>query len=202
MYRAVTLAVLNQGVDPFDTEKVVAVVEAITLVQSTQPHHPVTTLNGQDVTTEIRSPEVSAAVSAVSAIAEVRKRLTAQQQEIIADAIAQAGGIVVEGRDIGRSVTPQAGLKIFMTADAEIRALRRAKEKSDIPEADFIAAIQAAMHKRDTFDSTRGINPLGLAPDAVQIDTTTLDLDSTLDAVLALVAQRGMRVPTQPSGTQ
>ncbi|RKT53538.1 (d)CMP kinase [Saccharothrix australiensis] len=194
MYRAVTLAVLRAGVDPTDAEGVAAVARAAGLAQGDDPEHSTTTLAGVDVGADIRGPEVTCAVSPVSAVPSVRELLVAHQRAIIAAALEQAGGIVVEGRDIGTVVVPDAALKVYLTADAEARAQRRAKQDSDSGRAATVDATLADVRRRDAYDSTRAVSPLRPAEDAVELDTTSLDLAGTLAALLELVERRGLRV--------
>ncbi|MFI9011742.1 (d)CMP kinase [Actinosynnema sp. NPDC053489] len=198
MYRAVTLAVLRAGVDPTDEARVAEVAAAALVVQGTDPDRSTTSLDGDDVGAEIRGPEVTLAVSPVSAVPAVRARLVAEQRRIIAEALEGTGGIVVEGRDIGTAVVPDAPLKVYLTADAEARALRRAKQDSASGRESTLDATLADVQRRDAYDSTRAVSPLRAAPDAVVLDTTSLDLPGTLAALLELVDARGLLA--QPSG--
>jgi cytidylate kinase len=175
MYRAVTLAVLRAGIDPTDASAVGEVTATATLELSTDPHQPATWLDGQRVDAEIRSDEVTAAVSAVSAVAIVRQRLVAQQRELIA-----AGSIVVEGRDIGTVVWPQARPKVYLTAQAQVRAQRRAAELA----TDQVTDVAAAITRRDAYDSTRSTSPLTRAEDAVELDTTYLSIDEVVQRLV------------------
>ncbi|PRY30903.1 (d)CMP kinase [Umezawaea tangerina] len=190
MYRAVTLAVLRAGVDPLDTERVISIARACRLELGTDPQHATTTLDGQDVGTEIRGADVTLAVSPVSAVREVRELLVAEQRRIIAE----ADGIVVEGRDIGTVVSPDADLKVYLTASAEARAQRRTRQDTAAGRVVTVDATLADVQRRDTYDSTRAVSPLRPADDAVEVDTTSLDLVGTVDALLDLVDERGLRV--------
>ncbi|MEU7528046.1 (d)CMP kinase [Saccharothrix sp. NPDC042600] len=194
MYRAITLAVLRAGVEPTDTERVVEVARAAKLTQTSDPDASRTLLDGQDVGAEIRGPEVTLAVSPVSAVAEVRELLVEHQRAIIADALATAGGIVVEGRDIGTVVAPRAELKVYLTADARARAQRRTKQDTASGRAATVDAVLADVRRRDAYDSSRSVSPLRPAEDAVELDTTPLDLPGVVAALLDLVEQRGLRV--------
>lgn len=178
MYRAAAWAVLDRGIDPQDADAVAATVAAATISSGTDPAAPTIAVDGRRVDAEIRGPEVSGAVSAVSAVADVRRRLVAQQQAIIGD-----GGIVVEGRDIGTVVAPQAPVKIYLTASGEARAQRRSAELS----AD-VAQTLADLNRRDKLDSTRAVDPLQRAGDAHEIDSTDLGIDDVVTAVLGLCA--------------
>ncbi|ATE53242.1 (d)CMP kinase [Actinosynnema pretiosum] len=193
MYRAVALAVLRAGVDPHDPVAVTGTARRALLVQSTDPANSTTRLDGVDVGAEIRGPEVTLAVSPVSATGGVRELLVAEQRRIIAEAVEQAGGIVVEGRDIGTVVAPDAPLKVYLTADAEARARRRTKQDNDSGRATTVERTLADVTRRDDYDSTRQVSPLRPAADAVELDTTPLDLAGTLDALLAMVEERGLR---------
>ncbi|WP_439664668.1 (d)CMP kinase [Lentzea sp. HUAS TT2] len=194
MYRAVALAVLRAGVDPSDEVKVSAVVDDAVLVVGTDPQKPGITLDGDDVSSEIRGPEVSLAVSPVSATRHVRELLVAQQRAIIADAVDHVGGIVVEGRDIGTVVSPDAPLKVYLTASADARAARRTKQDSAAGRQSTVDAALADVQRRDKYDSSRAVSPLRAAGDAVELDNTDLDLAGTIAALLELVERRGLRV--------
>jgi GTPase len=185
IYRALTWAVLDRGVDSEDVEGVLAVAGAAEIRVSTDPQTQAVSVDERDVAAAIRGPAVTRAVSAVSAIPQVRERLVALQRALIG-----AGGIVVEGRDIGTVVSPDAAVKIFLTASAETRAARRSAD-ADIAGGDSdVGAVKADLARRDTLDSTRATSPLAMAPDAVPLDSTTMDEDAVVARVLDLVAQR------------
>ncbi|WP_067129052.1 (d)CMP kinase [Microtetraspora malaysiensis] len=185
MYRAVTWWMLQQGVDLADADAMAGRAGDPRLVMSTDPDAPGVTVDGVDVNGPIREAAVTGAVSAVSAVPEVRARLVALQREIIAGALA-SGGIVVEGRDIGTVVAPDAAVKVFLTASAEARAARRTAELNGTT----VAAQKVEMARRDRLDSTRRADPLAKAADAVELDTTPLDLDEVIAEVLRLVKER------------
>jgi CMP/dCMP kinase len=178
MYRAATWAVLQAGVDLGDQETVVKVVGDIDIFVGTEPTVPVVRVNGTGVEQEIRGNDVTAAVSAVSAIPGVRQVLVARQKEIIA----AAGRIVVEGRDIGTVVAPEAILKVYLTASATERARRRSAEN-----ASDHAATQADLARRDHLDSTRAADPLMRAEDAIVIDSTEMDIDQVVSYLREMV---------------
>lgn len=178
MYRAMAWWMLQHDVDIYDSEAVGARATAPVLESGTDPLHPTITLDGVDVSAEIRSDVVNAAVSPVSTVAAVRARLVDLQRAIIG-----AGGIVVEGRDIGSVVWPQAELKVFLTADPTARAARRAAEAGT---AD-VAATQESLLNRDRIDSLRAVAPLTMPDGAIHIDTTELTLDEVVDLVVGLV---------------
>src|SRR3954468_2176358 len=172
MYRAVTYAVLRDNVDLSDADKIAAVAEGVELIIGTDPAAPHISVDGIGVDREIRGPEVTRAVSAVSAVPAVRALLVASQRAIIAE----ADRIVVEGRDIGTVVAPDADLKVYLTADAEERARRRSSEN-----AASQAATAADLARRDRLDSTRAADPLRQADDAVVLDTTSLGIDEVVE---------------------
>jgi cytidylate kinase len=178
MYRAVTWAVLQAGIDPGDAEAVAKVAADAHLASGTDPANPAIRLDGVGVDTEIRSREVTAVVSAVAAVPTVRRLLVAQQREIIA----AAGSVVVEGRDIGTVVAPDARLKVYLTASADARAHRRSSEAAADPEA---TAVDLA--RRDRLDSTRATDPLVKAADAVELDTTGMTIDEVVTRLRALL---------------
>jgi cytidylate kinase len=179
MYRAVTWAVLRSGVDPTDPDGVAKVASEMELEIGTNPTVPHILADGYDVSADIRGPEVTAQVSAVAAVPAVRQRLVAQQREVIAT----ASRIVVEGRDIGTVVVPDAELKVYLTASADARARRRSAE--DASDVDSTAADLA---RRDRFDSTRAVDPLQQAPDALILDTTEMGIDEVVTYLRSLVS--------------
>jgi len=192
MYRVITLAVLRAGVEPGDADAVTAVARKAVYTIGTSPERPAITLDGQDVAAEIRGPEVSHAVSPVSAVPAVRELLVARQREIIDEVLGETGGIVVEGRDIGTVVAPDSPLKVFLTASAEIRAARRGAQDTaagrEVTHADTLAAV----NRRDRLDSGRAASPLRPAEDAVHLDTSELEIDQVLVALAELASRRGL----------
>ncbi|WP_344938786.1 (d)CMP kinase [Sphaerisporangium flaviroseum] len=181
MYRAITWWMLRHGVDLGDPAAIGARVAEPVLVIGTDPEAPGVTVDGSDVSAEIRTREVTSAVSAVSAVPEVRGRLVGEQRAIIGD-----GDIVVEGRDIGTVVAPGAPVKVYLTASPEARARRRTAELSGTT----VEAQQIEMARRDTLDSTRKADPLVMAADAIELDTTELTLEEVVSEVLRLVKER------------
>ena len=194
MYRAVTLAVLRAGLegsDPGAEAIAVAAVDDVTSI--TDPVKPAILLGGDDVESEIRGPEVTGAVSAVSALPAVRSALVERQRKLIAEALAAGGGgIVVEGRDIGSVVVPDAPLKVYLTASEEIRAARRGSQDRKAGRNGDLAVVLADVRRRDQLDSTRKTSPLHAAPDALVVDTDELSVDAVLTELLRLVEQRGL----------
>jgi cytidylate kinase len=185
MYRAVTWWMLQQKVDLADPQAIAARSGEPSLIMSTDPDAPGVSVDGVDVNGPIRGPEVTGAVSAVSAVPEVRRRLVTLQQEIIAESL-PAGGIVVEGRDIGTVVAPDAPVKVYLTASADARAQRRTAELTGTT----VETQKAEMARRDTLDSTRKADPLAAAADAIELDTTPLTLDDVIAEVLRFVKER------------
>lgn len=188
MYRAAALGVLRAGADPADPGAVDQVVTRLRIEVGTDPDTPTVLLDGADVAGEIRGPVVTTAVSPVSATPEVRSVLVTAQRRIIHEAITAGRGIVVEGRDIGTVVWPDAPLKVFLTAAAAERAARRAAQDG----ARDVAEVQRAVERRDRFDSSRVASPLRVADDAVELDTTELDIDAVVSRLRELAVQRGM----------
>ncbi len=184
MYRALTWWLLERGVDPGDTGAVAGLAAEPVIGVSTDPQAPWTTVDGTDVSTAIRSREVTSAVSAVAAVPRVRAHLIALQRDIIARAL----GIVAEGRDIGTVVAPDAPVKVFLTADSAARASRRAAEASWSTRAD--------QDRRDRLDAAQSEK----AADAVVIDSTGLGLDEVVDTIVRLARERaGISFPRQKS---
>jgi len=178
MFRAMTWWMLRHDVDVHDPEAVAARCTEPEILSGTEAAGPSIVVDGVDVGTAIRTDEVNAAVSPVSAVPEVRRRLLELQRAVIGE-----GGIVVEGRDIGSVVWPQAEVKVFLSAEPSARAERRAAETGSID----VVATQESLLARDRIDSGRTTAPLTRADDAVQIDTTAYTLDEVVGQVVALV---------------
>ncbi|MFJ3520270.1 MULTISPECIES: (d)CMP kinase [unclassified Streptomyces] len=188
-YRAITWWMITNGVDTDDPQAVAIAAGKPTIVSGTDPAAPTITVDGLDAAGPIRTQEVTSRVSAVSAVPEVRTLITDLQRSIAAEAAQEADGIVVEGRDIGTTVLPDADLKVFLTASAEARAARRSGELRGKEAAD-LAATKEALIKRDAADSGRKTSPLAKAGDAVEVDTTELTLDQVIECVVTLVTER------------
>jgi cytidylate kinase len=184
MFRAMTWWMLEQGVDVDDAAAVAARVDEPVLESGTDPAAPTITVDGTDVAGPIRGAAVTTAVSAVSAVPEVRARLLVEQRAVIGE-----GDIVVEGRDIGTVVAPDADVKVYLTADPEARANRRTAELAGTT----VQATQADLIRRDRLDSGRATAPLAMAEDAVHLDTTPYTLAEVIDQVVALVEQATRR---------
>ncbi|MGY1812214.1 (d)CMP kinase [Blastococcus sp. SYSU D00820] len=181
MYRAATVAVLDAGADPEDAEMVARVVGAARIEVGTAADTEVVQVDGVDVAVRIRGAEVTRAVSAVSAVPAVRRQLVDQQRALVA----AADAVVVEGRDIGTVVLPEATCKIYLTAAPEARAQRRAAQLGVSDPAE-VAALAADLRRRDEYDSSRADSPLRPAADAVVVDSTDLDREAVVDRVVAL----------------
>jgi cytidylate kinase len=182
MYRAMTWWMLRHGVDVHDAGAVAARCGEPQLASGTDPLAPTITVDGEDVATAIRQPDVNAAVSPVSAVPQVRARLLDIQRAAI-DAALAGPGIVVEGRDIGSVVWPGAPVKVYLSAEASARATRRAAEEG----GSDVESTRESLLARDQIDTGRTVSPLVMAEGAVHIDTTAYSLDEVIDQVVALV---------------
>jgi cytidylate kinase len=197
MYRALTWWMLEHGVDVTDADAVVARGLGVRIEVGTNPAAPFTKVEGTDVTTQIRQREVSNAVSLVAAIPGIRRHLIAQQQAIIAQALAHSSGIVAEGRDIGTVVAPAASVKVFLTASEQARAERRTAElvagdvRAPDPAATEAAAVSADLtrreqEKRDRLDAPQSQR----AADAIEVDATELDAGDVIAVIVGLARSR------------
>jgi cytidylate kinase len=190
-FRAMTAWMLDHDVDLADPDAIAAHAQEPRLESGTDPAAPTITLDGVDVSARVRSQEVTDHVSAVASAPAIRQRLLEVQRSIIASAEA-GGGIVVEGRDIGSVVWPQAAVKLYLTADPSARAARRTAENG----AGTVEATQADLLRRDTIDSGRAVAPAVVPEGAVHLDTTPYTLDQVIDQVVALV--RAVVPPRRP----
>jgi cytidylate kinase len=189
MYRAVAFRALQTGVDTADGDAVAQIVASSPIEFTHAAKDPFPTgvrIAGMDVTAQIRTPEVDDAVSAVARLGVVREAMVAQQR-----ALGGADDIVVEGRDIGTVVFPDAELKVFLTASPEERARRRVAQQAESGIESDSAAVHDAIVRRDRADSTREISPLTPAEDAVAIDTTGLTFEESVDRVCEIALERG-----------
>ncbi|MGB9011913.1 MAG: (d)CMP kinase [Aeromicrobium sp.] len=182
MYRAMTWALLQAKVDLGDPEAIAAAAERVALRSGTDPSSPTIHVGDVDVSAPIRGDDVTAAVSPVAAVPRVRELLVALQRDIIE----AADAIVVEGRDIGSVVAPEADTKIYLVADPSARAARRAKETGAVD----TGATEAALARRDQIDSTRTVSPLLQADGAVVVDSTHLGLEEVIDVIVGIVESR------------
>jgi cytidylate kinase len=180
MFRAMTWWLLREGVDVRDVEAVSAVAGRPRIESGTDPLAPTITVDGTDVSVEIRGEDVTAAVSPVSAVPQVRALLLELQREVIGD-----GDIVVEGRDIGSVVWPEAEVKVYLSADPDARAVRRAAEQGGTD----VATTQQSLLERDRIDSGRATAPLTMVEGAVHVDSTHLTLPEVIDRIVALAEQ-------------
>ena len=177
-FRAVTRWMLDNDVDVTDHALVATLADRPVIASGTHPQDPTIAVDGVDVAVAIRSEEVTAAVSDVASVPEVRARLLGLQRSLIGD-----GGIVVEGRDIGSVVWPDAEVKVYLTADPAARAVRRTAENG----AGSVDATEADLIRRDAIDSGRATAPLTVPAGAVHIDTTPYTLQEVVDRVVSLV---------------
>ncbi len=176
MYRAITFAALRHGVDPADVEPVAALARQVDMDIG-----EVVMVDGVDASIEIRGPAVTQAVSLVANNPEVRTEMVSRQREWVH----KRGGGVLEGRDIGTVVFPDAQLKVYLTASPEVRARRRAKEVTDL---DY-ETVAADLVRRDTYDSQRENDPLRQADDATSLDTSNLSVEEIVDQLVAMLDQ-------------
>ena len=186
MYRAMTWWMLSQDMDIDDPEAMAARCDESVITLRDDPEEPRVFVDGVDVSAAIREGAVADAVSRVAAVPRVRERMVAQQRDLVAQARQAGLGVVMEGRDIGTVVLPEADLKVFLIADAHERASRRAREEAGDAEAEsaHLARTEANLRSRDALDSHRAVSPLQRASDAVLIDGTHLSLDAVVTAVI------------------
>jgi cytidylate kinase len=188
MYRAAALAVIESGVTTTDSERVAEVVERADINLEGDPDSLQVRLNGRDVSQEIRTEEVSHSASVISTIPEVRRSLVNRQRELGE----RAGGVVLDGRDIGTVVFPQADIKFFLTAAPEARAHRRYEEDRLKERDGSFEATLAEINTRDRRDSTRDDSPLAIADDAVVIDSTENLIEEVFDAMMKAMRERNL----------
>lgn len=188
MYRALTHLALERDVDPGDGEALEALLagDPIAIVPQPGGAPDRVLVDGDDVTDAIRHPRVSAAVSAVSAHAGVRRRMVDAQRRLAA-----GGDWVADGRDLGSVVWPDAEVKVFLTADAEVRAARRHEELRVRGLPDTMEQVLADVRRRDHLDSTRAVGPLRVAEGARVIDSSGLGIDQVVAAVVAMAREAG-----------
>lgn len=187
MYRALTLKALEHGVDLNGRPKLaeLARTSEVSLARQGGEVGQRVLLDGRDVTSEIRSPRVNQAVSFVARVPEVRQALVTMQRRL-----AEGGGVVMDGRDIGTVVLPDAEFKFFLTASLEERARRRAKDLAEQGYAGEVATVQREVAERDRLDSERAVSPLRPAAEAEVIDTTRLTAEEVATRILARVGGR------------
>jgi CMP/dCMP kinase len=190
MYRIVTLAVLRAGIDPAVQSAVGEAAAGVQLSVGHDPDEDRSYLDGEDVSSEIRGDEVTKAVSAVSSVPAVRTQLVELQRTLAGG----PGSVVVEGRDIGTVVLPDADVKIFLTASAKTRARRRNDQNVAAGLPDDYAGVLADVRRRDHLDSTRAVSPLRAASDALVVDTSEMTESEVIAHLLRLVQQRSEAV--------
>lgn len=201
MYRVATLHVLKAGIDPADPAAAEAIIEAtsqLPLQVNEDPQSTEVLLDGEDVSADIRGPEVTAHVSAVAAIPEVRTNLVQLQRDLAA----AAGRCVVEGRDIGTVVLPDAPVKVYMTASAEVRAQRRFDQDTAAGREVTFEAVLADVQRRDEADSTRETSPLRPAEDATILDTGEMSIDEVIEAIAGLIEESDLDSAIPADGTE
>ncbi|MBR3098666.1 MAG: (d)CMP kinase [Clostridia bacterium] len=182
MYRALGLTALRRGIDVGDEKKITELCEALQFGVKYGQNGQRTLVEGEDVTGLIRTPEVSMAASTVSRYADVRRRMVRLQQELAAQT-----DMVLDGRDICTTVLPNATAKIYLTASAEERARRRYKEMAEKGMPDTYEQVLEDLKKRDEQDMNRPVEPLRKAEDAVEVDSTGLSFDETVETILRIV---------------
>jgi len=182
LYRALALKIDREGVSPDDPDAVESAAVATALDLSGSPDHAHVFLDGEDVSREIRTPAVSELASRLAAQPKVRRRLVEIQRDLRA-----RGPLVGEGRDLGTVVFPDAEVKIFLDADLDTRARRRARELQDRGIAATLEQVRSDLERRDARDRTRADSPLRPPDDAVVVDTTGMDVEAQVEAVLRVV---------------
>lgn len=185
LYRAVAWKVREAGVDSSDAAAVAALLPETKVALEYRPERPLVSVDGRDVTEEIRTPEISRLASLVSAIPAVREWLLPVQRDIGA-----AGGIVAEGRDLGTRIFPQAQAKFFLDADVATRAARRHHDLAGVGQASRLEETRREIEARDRQDRTRELAPLVPAPDAVRIDSSALTVEQVVDRLLDVIATK------------
>lgn len=196
MYRALTLAALEQGV-PMTDQALAALLDRITIELRHTTEGQRTFLNGRDVSERIRHHDITAHVSHVSSFPSVRNAMVRLQQEL-----GRAGGVVMDGRDIGTVVFPNAEVKVFMTADLDTRALRRWKELRATDPTVTVEDVKQQLEQRDALDSSRAYNPLQQAENAFVLDTTNLSVEEQVEQILRYIRRRmqdQFHIPPVPS---
>jgi cytidylate kinase len=178
MYRAVAWKALAEGISPDEEEAVTAVSKNADLIMRDGR----VIIDGHDVTTAIRTPEIDRAAAAVARLPRVRTELVARQRRLGA-----GGGVVMEGRDIGSVVFPRADVKIYLDAQPQERARRRAADPAHTGGRSGLSGVQSDLAARDQIDATRAVAPLAMAPDACYIDTTNMSIGDVVGKVMQLV---------------
>lgn len=185
LYRAVAWKVQAAGVAPSDAQAVAALLPSTLVTMEYRPERPVVFVDGQDVTEDIRRPEISRLASVVSAHPAVREWLLPVQRQIGA-----SGGIVTEGRDLGTRIFPQAQAKFFLEADVDVRAARRHQELTGAGHSAGLSQTKQEIEARDAQDRSRELAPLIPAEDAIRIDTSALSVEQVVEKLLAVIATK------------
>ncbi len=185
LYRAVAWKVREAGVNPSDAAAVAGLLPTTKVALEYRPDRPLVSVDGRDVTEEIRKPEISRLASLVSAIPAVREWLLPVQRQI-----GVAGGIVAEGRDLGTRIFPQAQAKFFLDADVATRAARRHHDLAEAGQASRLEETRQEIETRDRQDRTRELAPLVPAPDAVRVDSSALTVEQVVDRLLDVIATK------------
>lgn len=188
MYRALTYKALQNGIDPNNEEALFDLLMATEIALQNNPEGQDVLVDGKIVSKEVRTPEVTKNVSAVSQHKTVREEMVKRQQKM-----AENGGVVMDGRDIGTQVMPDADLKIFMLASVEERAKRRYDENILKGFSSNLEELQKEIAARDKFDSEREVSPLKKASDALELDTTSMTIDDVVAAIMKLAEEKGAR---------
>ncbi len=195
MYRAIGLGLLRKGIDREDEKAVSASLDDIQVSITHESGEQRVWLNGEDVTRPIRSEEVGNMTSRISSYKAVREKLLALQRELAA-----AHDVLMDGRDIGTCILPRADLKIFLTADAGVRARRRYLELTDRGISCNIEEIERDIRQRDLRDMTRAIAPLKKAEDAVEVDTSHMTIQEVADTIIRMAKEKMMDASSQDTG--
>lgn len=190
MYRAAAWWMLRNSVDIAVASAIASAAESFEIHSTTDPNAPAISVDGTDVSEAIREADVTGAVSAVSAVPAIRERLVQLQRGAVRDACALSNGIVVEGRDIGTVVLPDADIKIYLVADPAARAARRAEQDELEGRAADVANVEEALRARDRADSSRDASPLTKAPDAFEVDATFMNLAQVIDSISDLIVEQ------------
>jgi cytidylate kinase len=187
LYRLVAIAAMDAGIDPANHEGLTRVAQNLECAFVRQDGESIPMLAGKDVSSRIRSEQVSKAASQVAAVPRVRQAIVGRQREFV-----KAPGLVADGRDMGTVIFPDAPLKIFLTANVEERAQRRYKQLKEKGESVNLSRLFREIEARDARDMTRQVAPLKPAEDAVRIDSTEYSIQEVLDMIMDLVKARGL----------
>lgn len=185
MFRCVTLAMLRENISIEENEKIKRLLQEIQIDLQEENGEQVVLLNGEDVTSQIRTKQINEFISAVSQIEQVRSKLLDLQRKI-----AQGQNVVMEGRDIGTTVFPNANVKIYLDASSEERARRRVKQNEEKGIQMSYEEVLESVKRRDMLDSTRKISPLKKADDAILVDSTNMTIDEVSNKVYSIIREK------------